>query len=191
MRLVSIAGAACAAAVLALPATANARPLVHEHYSDVYPETFVETGCGEPMTIDYVGTFTGLFKLKAGRGGDPTPYLSDNYSSVETFTNVENGKTFTFAHEGMWKDVRIELVTGTTYLFTAIEVGRPFVVYGPDGERLIWDRGQIRVQFLVDTQGDADLSNDVWLSDVGVSLAGPHPILLGEVDFCDAVELIR
>jgi hypothetical protein len=31
--------------------------------------------------------------LKQGRGGDPTPYAFDNYSSVETFTNVANGQT--------------------------------------------------------------------------------------------------
>jgi hypothetical protein len=127
-----------------------------------------------------------------GRHGDPTPYLFDNYSGVETYTNVANGKTATLRHQGLYKDVHIEHVEGTVYRFTAIETGRPVVAIGPDGKKLIFDRGRIRYTFLVDTKGDADLSNDVFLGDVGApDVAGPHPIFFEEADFCDLLDVLR
>ena len=47
-------------------------------------------------------------------------------------------------HQAVYKDLRAVHVAGTVYEFTAIEVGRPVVVFGPDGERLLFDRGQLR-----------------------------------------------
>ena len=133
-----------------------------------------------------------MFKLKSGRHGDPTPYLSDNYSVVETYTNAANGKTATLRHQGLYKDVRIEHVEGTLYRFTAIETGRLVVAIGPDGKKLIFDRGRIRYTLLIDTQGDADLSNDVFLGDIDdPDVAGPHPIFFEEADFCDFLDLLR
>jgi hypothetical protein len=177
--------------VLAIPSVASARPLEREHYSGTFTETFIEDECGEPITIDYVNTFSGVFMLKHGRRGDPTPYLLDNYSGVETYTNVANGATFTVAHQGLWKDLRIEHVEGTVYRFTALESGRPVVAIGPDGTRLVFDRGRIFHSFLVDTLGDDDLSNDVFIGTLGADVAGPHPIFFEEVGFCDALDLIR
>ena len=105
---------------------------------------------------------------------------------------MANGETATIKHQGLYKDVKIEHVEGTIYRFTAIETGRPVVVYGPDGEKLAFDAGRIRYTFLVDTLGDADLDNDVFLGDVGEpDVAGPHPVFVGDVDFCDLLDLIR
>lgn len=191
LRLLPLVGAAWAATILVLPAAAAAEPLEREHYAGEDSDTFTDTECGAPITIDYTVEYSGLFMLKEGRRGDPTPYLSDNYFAVETYTNVANGKTMTFTHQGLYKDVRVEHVEGTVYLFTAMEVGRPVVVSGPDGKTLISDRGRIEVQFLVDTVGDDDLDNDVWIADVDSSVAGPHPIWFGEADFCDALDVIR
>ena len=131
-----------------------------------------------------------MFKLKQGRAGDPTPYFFDNYKSVETYTNVANGKTATLVHQGLFKDLRIEHVEGTIYQFTAIETGRPVVAVGPDGKKLLFDRGRIRYTFLVDTKGDADLSNDEFLGDVvDPDVAGPHPIFFEVADFCDLLDV--
>ena len=82
-------------------------------------------------------------------------------------------------------------VTGTVYEFTAIEAGRPVVVFGPDGERLLFDRGQLRYTFRVDTQGDADLDNDVFIDEDPPRVAGPHPMFDEEADFCDLLDLLR
>jgi hypothetical protein len=78
------------------------------------------------------------------------------------------------------------------YQFTALETGRPVVAYGPDGERLAFDAGRIRYTFQVDTLGDADLDNDVFLGDVSEpDVAGPHPVFFGDVDFCDLLDVLR
>jgi hypothetical protein len=107
----ALGGAAVLASVLASSAaTAGAKPLERERYSFQDSDTFTDTECGDPITIDYAAEFSGLFMLKQGRAGDPTPYLFDNYSGVETYTNVANGETFTLVHQGLFKDQRIELV---------------------------------------------------------------------------------
>ena len=193
MRVIKMGAAICVGAIIVAAASpVSAKPIEQEHYSFQDFDTFTDTECGEPITIDYAAEFSGLFKLKSGRHGDPTPYLSDNYSVVETYTNVANGKTATLRHQGLYKDVHIEHVEGTLYRFTAIETGRPVVAIGPDGETPIFDRGRIRYTVLIDTQGDADLNNDVFLSDVvAPDVAGPHPIFFGEADFCDLLDVLR
>jgi hypothetical protein len=188
----ALGGAAVLAGLLAGGvATAGAEPLERERYSFQDSDTFTDTECGEPITIDYAAEFSGLFMLKQGRAGDPTPYFFDNYSGVETFTNVANGKTFTLVHQGLFKDQRIELVEGTVYRITAIETGRPVTGIAPDGTKINLDRGRIRYTFLVDTQGDADLSNDVFLSEEEPDLAGPHPVFTGDADFCELLDALR
>ena len=172
---------------LVLVGSVAASPLQREHYSFEESDTFTITDCGDPITIDFTVASSGVFMLKDKKPGGPTPpYLFDNYSTVETFTNVANHKTVTITHQGLYKDVQIEHVEGTIYRFTAIETGRPFVAFGPDGQRLVFDRGRIRYTFLVDTQGDADLDNDVFLGDGRDSdVAGPHPVFVGGFDLCD------
>ncbi len=180
-------------AALVLVGSVAAAPLEREHYSFEDSDTFIETDCGDPITIDWTVTGSGVFMLKDRRPGGPTPpYYFDNYSSVETYTNVANDRTATVKHQGLYRDVQIKFVEGTVYQFTAMDSGRPIVVTGPNGERLVADRGGIRFTFLVDTQGDADLSNDVFIGDVSdPKVSGPHPVFVGDVDFCDLVDLIR
>ncbi len=192
MRVVSVGAVCVVGLVLGLASPVGARPLVREHYSFHEEDTFTDTECGDPITIDFVVDGSGRFMLKRGRAGNPTPYYFDNYSSVETFTNVENGKTATLVHQGLFKDLRIAHVEGTIYQFTAIETGRPVVAIGPDGKKLIFDRGRIRYTFLIDTKGDSDLSNDEFLGDVvDPDVAGPHPIFFEVADFCDLLDVLR
>ena len=190
-RVAAVLTAVIAVTVLVSPVAAA--PLEREHYSFEDSDTFTVTDCGDPITIDWTVTGSGVFMLKDRRPGGPTPpYYFDNYSSVETYTNVANDKTATVKHQGLYRDVQIKLVEGTVYRFIAMDSGRPIVVMGPNGERLVADRGGIRFTFLVDTQGDADLSNDVFIGDVSdPKVSGPHPVFVGDVDFCDLVDLIR
>ena len=191
MHVLKLGAAVCVGAILVAASPVSAEPIERERYSFQESDTFTETECGDPMTIEYAGDFSGLFMLKSGRRGDPTPYVFDNYSGVETYTNVANGKTATVQHEGFYQDLRIEHLEGTVYEITAVESGRPFVVTGPDGTKLISDRGRIFVHFTVDTKGDADLGNDEFLSFDDPEVAGPHPIFFDEAGFCDLVELLR
>ena len=100
MRVIELGAAVCVGAIVVAAASpVSAKPIEQEHYSFQESDTFTDTECGEPITIDYAAEFSGLFKLKSGRHGDPTPYLFDNYSGVETYTNVANGKTATLRHK--------------------------------------------------------------------------------------------
>ena len=74
-----------AAAAIVLVGSVAAAPLEREHYSFEESDTFTDTECGAPITIDYTGEFSGVFMLKDKKPGGPTPpYFFDNYSGVET-----------------------------------------------------------------------------------------------------------
>ena len=113
--------------------------------------------------------------------GDRRTYF-DNYEVHETLT--ANGRMLTIDQQGLFKDLRITHVEGTIYQFVAIEVGQPFVIRDEQGKRLIHDRGHLTTTFQVDTLGDTDLDNDVFI-DGSFSLlkdAGRHPGFY--FDFC-------
>lgn len=137
---------------------AAAAPLAHQHYSGTETVSFNECG----FTIDAVSTFSGLFILKDGRGGDPTPYVLDNYDATTIYTNADSGASFTITANGLYKDVRLSQVTGTIYRLDAMDVGRPFRVLDSDGNPVVVDRGRLLYSALLDTRGDADLTNDVF-----------------------------
>jgi len=159
----------------------GAAPLVRERYSDT--DRFSFDDCG--FLIEGTSTFHGLFMLKEGRRGDATPYLFDNYDIHDVFTNPATGAWFTRDANGMYKDLRIVNVGGTVYRFESIEVGQPFVIRDSDGNVVIRDRGALRVGFTVDTLGDDNLENDVFIEGSNELLAdnGSHPGFY--LDFCD------
>jgi len=151
--------------------TASAAPLEHENYS--FTDSFDFDGCG--FTIHDEATGKGTFILKAPRSDGGPPYLMDNYDVTETLT--ANGRTLTVDHQGMYKDLHVTLVGGTVYRFVAMESGRPFTVTDDAGNVLFRDRGVLFTTFLVDTQGDTDLDNDVFIDGSFELLAdhGRHP----------------
>jgi len=159
---------------------AAARPLVHEHYRGT--DEFSFDDCGFP--IDAVGTFSGLFILKDGRGGDPTPYVLNNYDASTVYTNSDTGAWFTISGNGLYKDMRLTQVAGTVYRLDAMEAGRPFRVQDSDGNQVMVDRGRLLYTALLDTQGDADLSNDTFIEGTFEVLAGFRPA-------AKSVELMR
>ena len=169
----------------ALAAPAVAKPLAHELYSGT--DTFlVEDLCGTDWTVDM--TFSGNFMLKAGRHGSP-PYYFDNYRYTEVWTDV-NDPTRMVIHEGngLWRDQHITLVEGTTYHFEVIEAGQPSTWWTTDGTLIYRDRGSIVWEFTVDTLGDDDLDNDIFVSGEGpTSIHGPHPELVSGEDFCPTI----
>ena len=181
------------ALIVMIPSVVEAEPLVRKHYDETFTEPFTDTTCGDAITIDYTIHFTGLLMIKPGRAGDPKPYFFENYSEVETFTNVANGLTVTITHQGLFKNLRVEHLEGTIIKITSIETGRQWAIFGPDGEKLMFDAGLIRYTQYFDTLGDGDPENDVFLGEDPLSFAGPHPARAGSIDilFCDLLDLLR
>lgn len=174
--LISACGVLALAFTMALPA--QAAPLEREHYSGSDSFDFAECG----PVIHNETTFEGVFMLKAPTKPGAPPRYFDNYEVHEVLT--ANGRTLTIDHNGLFKDLHATLVSGTTYRFVVQESGQPFVVRDEAGAVLYRDRGLLRFAFLVDTLGDNDLENDVFIDDSFELLAdrGSHPGFY--LDFC-------
>ena len=167
---------------VALPVVAQAAPIEREKYSGT--DSFDFDDCG--FVVHDEVTFKGTFMLKAPRADGAPPYLFDNYEVHETLT--ANGRTLYVDHQGIYKDLHITLVEGTVYQFVAQEAGRPFVMRDESGGVLIRDRGLLRSTFQVDTLGDTDLENDVFIEGSFELLAdhGRHPGFY--IDFCAVID---
>jgi hypothetical protein len=164
---------------LGLAVPAQAAPLERENYSGTDSSDFDDCG----FVIHNEVTFEGTFMLKSPRSDGAPPYLFDNYEAHQTLT--ANGRTLTIDHQGLYKDLHITQVEGTIYQFVAMESGQPFVVRDGDGNILFRDRGVLKTTFRVDTLGDTDLDNDVFIEGSFSVLAdnGRHPGFY--IDFCE------
>lgn len=177
--LVSAFGVVAMAFTMALPA--QGAPLEREHYSGT--DSFDFDDCG-PLVHNEV-SFSGLFMLKAPTKPGAPPRYFDNYEVHEVLT--ANGRTMTVDHRALYKDLHATLISGTTYRFVAQESGQPFVARDDTGAVLFHDRGVLRTSFVVDTKGDNDLGNDVFVDGSFELLAdhGSHPAFY--VDFCEVI----
>jgi hypothetical protein len=156
------------------------------HYA--YHDFFTWNDCGFPVNAAITGS--GQFRLRPGHHGDPTPYLFENYEWHAVHTNPANGKWFREDGNGLYRDLHITKVEGTIYTFVAQETGRPYSLTAMDGTKLIVDRGRLLTTFQVDTMGDDDLSNDVFIEGSWALLDenGSHPGFFFEGDFCEIVQ---
>jgi hypothetical protein len=163
---------------MAIAGPVQAAPIEYEHYSGT--DSFDFDGCG--FVIHDEVAFEGVFMLKAPSTEGAPPRLFDNYHSIETLS--ANGRTATIEHQGLYKDLHITQVEGTVYQFVAMESGQPFTIRDADGNVLIRDRGVLMTTFQVDTKGDTDLENDVFIEGSWSLLkdAGSHPGFY--IDFC-------
>ena len=169
-----------ALAMLALALPVQAAPIEREHYSGSTSST--STTAGSRSTTR--SRSRACSSSTPRRDGAP-PYLFDNYEQHEVLT--ANGRTAYIDHQGLYADVKIRLVEGTVYQFIAHEVGQPWVLRDEDGNVLVRDRGSLRVTFQVDTLGDSDLENDVFIEDSWslVRDSGRHPAFY--FDFCEVM----
>lgn len=129
-------------------------------------------------------TFSGWFTVK-----DATPatsgqffYFTSRVQYTDVITNPNTGAFFTVSGSSLFKEVRAQLVEGSTFRYRTIQVGQPFVITDMDGNVVLRDRGLIEMSYVFDSRGDS-APGGVLLQDPIVSrVAGPHPGL--NFDFC-------
>ena len=150
-----------AAAMLA--AGAAAQPPFKERFHD--EGTFVdEDFCGAGLTVD--GTFvTDGSLLVVAHGPDGLAYFLEHLTITVVFTNRANGKTVTLTVVRVNHDLRVTDNGDGTLTILFLATGND-VFYGPDGEVIGRDPGQIRREFLVDHGGTpTDPSDDEFLTE--------------------------
>jgi hypothetical protein len=148
-----------AAAMLA--AGAAAQPPFKERFHD--EGTFVdEDFCGAGLTVDGTFVVDGSL-LVVAHGPDGLAYFLEHLSGTTTFTNRANGKTVTIEGSALSKDLRVTDNGDGTLTILGLRTGND-VFYGPDGNVIGRNPGQIRVEILVDHSGTpSDPSDDVEL----------------------------
>ena len=158
-------------AILALGATvaamlavaASAEPLLKERFHD--EGTFVdEDFCGAGLTVDGTFVVDGSL-LVVAHGPDGLAYFLEHLTITVVFTNRANGKTVTLTVVRVNKDLRVTDNGDGTLTILFLATGND-VFYGPDGNAIGRDPGQIRLEFLVDHGGTpTDPSDDVFLAE--------------------------
>ncbi len=164
---------------------AEARVLDRQRYSGTFEVD--EMNCGRHQHIE--GTVRGVTMLKASQGDLPLR-LFDNYDIHEVFTE-DDGDGYIIDQSGLYSDVRVRHAGGTLYRYTAINVGQVFTIRTLDGKAVQRDRGLLEITYLMDTQGDSDPSNDVFLEDSLrlVRSAGKHPYATQtDAEYCAVIE---
>lgn len=173
--IVALIAASLMALVLAAPAFAKA----------VDGSRFSGTDSGiECDAFVRESTFSGWFTIK-----DASPatsgqffYYSSHVKYTDVITNPDTGAFFTVSGNSLFKEVRAQLVEGSTFRYRTIQVGQPFVITDMDGKVVLRDSGLIEVSYVFDSRGDG-APGGVLLEDPILSrVAGPHPGL--DFDFC-------
>jgi hypothetical protein len=173
---------AAATALLVVGGTASAHAAPSRWETNTATGNFSFDDCG--FEITGVFTFTERLKWRQPREAGAPPLLFQVYQAHQEFT--ANGVTLTLDGQALYKDRRATLVEGTVWEFVVSDLGLPYTLRDASGRVLVRDRGVITRSFRVDTLGDADPGNDVFVED-GSVLAdkGEHPGFY--LDFCEDI----
>lgn len=176
-RLAVVAVAAAAVTVLG-GAPAGATVIDRQSFVDE-PYSFSHDDCG--FQIDVEGTFNSRQHLRVGKGKtDSAFYGFDNYSFVETQTNPATGAFVTVKGNAIFHEIKATRVEGSIFQFDQVEAGQ-FRMYDSDGRLVAFDRGNIHIHILFDTEGD-DVPGGIFIEELGVDVHGPHID-----DYCELV----
>jgi hypothetical protein len=173
---------AAASAVLVVGVTAPAQAAPSRWEINSGTETLSFEACGLQFTG--VETITERLKWRQPReAGAPALQFAAYRSHAEL---TANGVTLTFDGQGLFKDRQATLVEGTVWEFVVSNLGLPSTVRDSSGRVLVRDRGVITWSFQVDTLGDLDPDNDLFIEQ-GPVLAdkGEHPGF--SRDFCEDI----
>ena len=172
MRYRKIAASALAAAavttVVAVAGSPADATVIEKYQERKTPYSFTNEDCAG-ASYDVAGLFTGRFIGKEGTGpASETFPILDRHSFVETWTNTETGKWFSFSANRVFHEVKARPVDGTIFQFEAVQAGRTVLV-DAGGELVASDSGAVRITFLFDTLGDGQPGGvydfDSWVED--------------------------
>ena len=172
-----------AAAVLAAPAAAGAKPLEHDHFHDEVHETIDDCG----LTLQHDGVSDGHFLFRS-HGPDGFAYEGEHVRGTDTFTNLANGHTIVITYRSSSKDLRVTDNGDGTLTILGQGAGN-FVVSGSHSPVVLRDPGMTRVEVLIDHAGTpTDPSDDEFLEFLGVVKGQTGRNDIG--DFCEDFLLI-
>ena len=162
LRLSALMALGVTAAVM-LAAGAAAQPPFKGSFHD--EGTFVEEDfCGAGLTVDGTFVVDGSV-LAVAHGPDGLAYFLEHIRATTTFTNSANGKTVTIESSTNGKDLRVTDNGDGTLTILNLRTGND-VYYGPDGNVIGRNPGQIRLEILVDHSGTpTDPFDDVLLAE--------------------------
>lgn len=171
-------------ALSAVPADATMYQKVQAYSGTDPAQDF--TLCG--LDVHEVFSFSGKVSIRAGTGDLAGAFFGhNNYSSVDTFTNIANGKFFTISANGLNQDVRATHVEGSIFEFVSHDVGQPYTVRDMSGAVVLRDRGSLSFTYLFDSGGD-NVPGGIFLEDISFRASGPHPgYFLDEAAQCAGV----
>jgi len=144
---------------------AVAKPLERGHFDETTSEV-VEDFCGD-LTVRIVSDVRGSFLFNV-RGPNGLGYGVENVHGSTTYTNLATGKSFTEVFNTVSKDLKVTDNGDGTLTLLVLATGS-YKAFGPDGEWLFQDPGQLRFELLIDYSGTlTDPSDDVFLEFLGV-----------------------
>jgi len=122
--------------------------------------------------------------LLNSHGPDGLAYGVETFHGTESYTNLANGRTLTTVYNVPSKDLTVTDNGDGTLTLIAMTTGS-VKVYGPEGELLFIDSGQMRVKLLIDDGGTpTDPSDDQVSTDLGVIKGSTGRNDLQSQDFC-------
>jgi hypothetical protein len=138
-----------AVAGLVIVAPANARPIDKGHFHDVSTDTFDCDGTPVQQTDEVDVNF--LFNQRGGPK-HPFPYFRESVRETVTWTNLDNGGTFTLVQTANRADHSIvDNGDGTITIYQYASGGARY--YDNNGKLVLKDPGEIRFAFDIDYNG--------------------------------------
>ena len=182
---VALLGTTLTAILWSAAVPAHAQVLQREHYAATFEGH--ERTCGRRLHVET--TMSGIRMTRSSHGGLP-PKSYDHYDIHEVLTDAA-GEGYIIDLAGLSNDVRVRFVGGSLYRYTANDAGQVFTIRTLDGRAVERNSGLLRFTYLLDTLGDSDPGNDVFLGDTVqlVKIAGTQPLQTqSEAEFCAAVD---
>jgi hypothetical protein len=173
------------AAMMGMAATpAVAKPLERVHFHETTSEV-VNNFCGDlRVRIDNEVHGSFLFNF---HGPDGLGYGTENLHFSTTYTNLATTKSMTEVQNTMSKDLKVTDNGDGTLTLLVLATGS-LKVFGPDGEFLFNDPGQVRFELLIDHAGTpTDPSDDEFLEFLGLVKGSTGRNDLADRDFCDVL----
>lgn len=158
---------------------ALAEPIERGQFHEVFSDTFVDCGLEIGVDVDLSGSY-----VVNARGRDGQWHGQETRHGTIAWTNLTTGKSITLVTNAIFKDLQVSDNGDGTYTVLWLGTGSD-KFYGPDGEYLYNNPGQIRAQELWSDGGTAiDRSDDELLDWQLVKGSTGRNDLVG-VDFCD------